>query len=88
MNNIEEIWKGYSKTLPPGASPEQILEAHLGFFSGATAIFALMMEKAMDPTVSQEEGQEFLDELDTELKQFRKRVQAKDQQFFTTLDRP
>lgn len=70
MNNLQKSWEGYRSTLPDNASQGQVMEARLGFFSGALSIYNLMMAKAMDETVSQEEGEKFLASLAVEINDF------------------
>lgn len=82
MNNIENMWENYRLTLPKSSSVIQIVEARLGFFSGATAIYSLMMAKALDEDITEEQGEEFLKSLAEEINGFIEDVLTKDHEFF------
>jgi hypothetical protein len=69
MNSIQERWEEYRATLGPMAG-EDIIEARLNFYSGATAIYNMMMGKALDENVTQREGEEFLESLSVEINRF------------------
>lgn len=70
MNMIADLWKEYAKTLPDSAPSAQIVEAKLGFYAGASSTFSRMMAKALDPKVSQEDGEQFLDNIAEEVRSF------------------
>lgn len=78
MNDIQKSWEDYRLTLPDNAPELQVMEARLGFFSGALAIYNLMMAKAMDETVSQEEGEKFLAALSLEINAYVSDLLAQD----------
>lgn len=74
MNNIQNRWEEYRLTMPLTATPDQVREAFLAFFGGSASIYFLMMNKAMDEDVSQEEGEQFLDSIGKEISEFMKNL--------------
>lgn len=66
MNHIDKLWESYSKTLPKDLPYELKGEAKLGFKCGCIALFGLMMEKAIDDSIEECEGEKFLSDLQEE----------------------
>lgn len=74
MNSIQRRWEEYRRTLPLKITQQEIIEARLGFFNGASSIYFMMMNKAMDMDVTQLEGEEFLASLGDEIDKFMKKL--------------
>lgn len=74
MTNIHDRWEEYRLTMPESSTPDQTREAFLAFFGGSASMYFLMMNKAMDEDVSQEEGEIFLDTLGKEIADFMKNL--------------
>ena len=68
---IETAWGYYCRgVLPAAASSVQITECRRAFWAGAGAVFFEVMRAGMDPNISDEQGEELLAAIQTELAEF------------------
>jgi hypothetical protein len=79
MKHIEKLWQSYKKDVMKDRFTEsQIIDTRLAFFSCASALFYIMMRMAENENVTQEQGAAFLDEINSEIEEFRNDVSTKD----------
>jgi hypothetical protein len=71
MKHIKESWENYkSQTLPSDLPFDQLMEAKMGFYSGASSVYFRLMHAAQNPAVSEEEGEKLLDDIAEEIRNF------------------
>jgi hypothetical protein len=71
MKHIKEGWEDYkARTIPPDLPFDQMMEAKMGFYSGASSIYFRLMNSAQNPNVTQEQGEKLLDDIAEEIRNF------------------
>ncbi len=76
MKSIKQEWELYKVVVvPAGASPIQLQETRRAFYAGAEAMTRLM-HAATTQTATEEEGMQAFAEIERELQDFTRQVQA------------
>lgn len=71
MNHIEVLWEGFAlKMCPPGTPELQTKMMRRAFYGGAAVLFSTLTKKIDDPTISSQEGAQFMGEINSEIQRF------------------